>query len=80
MTRNIGNRSFQGRYFYSIVDRLGTPRNRKISLDQAIAALDDGDLGTKYFGGVDLELMEIIARQSEDLSSLLTFGVRGKAQ
>lgn len=76
-SRDIGGRPFQGRYFYTLIERLGAPGRRHLTLDEAIAAAtQDGDLGTKYFAGVDTELQAIIARQ--DLRGLLTFGVRGE--
>jgi hypothetical protein len=75
-TRPIDDQDYQGRYFYSLIERLGTPRTRQITIDQARAVQGDGNLGTKYFAGANLRLMETIARQ--DIRRLLDFGVRGR--
>ena len=75
LPREFGNRRFQGRTFSSLLLRLGSPRNRQITVAEAEAAMRENEWGTTYFAGVDMELMEIVAQQK--IKELLYFGTRG---
>lgn len=74
--REVNGRTCQGRFFSSLLERLGRPGNRRLTIEEAERALeDDGPIGKKYFAGVDEDLVTIIA--SQHMQRLLTFGVRG---
>lgn len=75
MRRERDGRTFNGRIFSEVVERIGQIENRRMSHEEADDRLRVGDLGNAWYSGVDDSFVQVIEKRDD--SRLRRFGVRG---